>query len=136
MSELPLVTLRVSCSSCQRRCMRCGYTCLSHWCQKRVEAGTSTCNRAAVFLLTLAGNENNQIRANVAGSSTNNRQTCRGCPANMAHIRQSRPHCGRGFQAKVLKPFPTLETTQGRIDGLFGQLPFKCYLPEVASVGD
>ena len=29
----------------------------------------------------------------------------------------------------------TLETTQGRIDGFFSQLPFKCYLPEVASVG-
>jgi len=30
----------------------------------------------------------------------------------------------------------TLETTQGQIDGFFSQLPFKCYLPEVASVGD
>ena len=30
----------------------------------------------------------------------------------------------------------TLETTQGQIDGLLSQLPFKCYLPEVASVGD
>ena len=29
----------------------------------------------------------------------------------------------------------TLETTQGQIHG-FSQLPFKCYLPEVASVGD
>ena len=28
-----------------------------------------------------------------------------------------------------------LETTQGQIDGFFSQLPFKCYLPEVASVG-
>ena len=30
---------------------------------------------------------------------------------------------------------PTLETTQRRKDGLFSQLPFKCCLPEVASVG-
>ena len=30
----------------------------------------------------------------------------------------------------------TLETTQGQIDGFFSQLPFRCYLPEVASVGD
>jgi len=30
----------------------------------------------------------------------------------------------------------TLETTQGRIDGLLGQHPFKCYLQEVATVGD
>ena len=30
----------------------------------------------------------------------------------------------------------TLEATQGQIDGFFSQLPFKCYLPEVASVGD
>ena len=28
------------------------------------------------------------------------------------------------------------ETTQGKIDGSFSQIPFKCYLPEVASVGD
>jgi hypothetical protein len=30
----------------------------------------------------------------------------------------------------------TLETTHGKINGLFSQVPFKCYLPEVASVGD
>ena len=29
-----------------------------------------------------------------------------------------------------------LETTQGQIDSFFSQLPFKCYLPEVASVAD
>ena len=29
----------------------------------------------------------------------------------------------------------TLETTQGQIDGFFSQPLFKCYLPEVASVG-
>ena len=36
----------------------------------------------------------------------------------------------------TLLSVPTLETTQGQIDGFFSQLPFKCYLPEVASVGD
>ena len=30
----------------------------------------------------------------------------------------------------------TLETTQGQIDGLLSQRSSKCYLPEVASVGD
>ena len=32
--------------------------------------------------------------------------------------------------------YATLKTTQGQIDGFFSQLPYKCYLPEVASVGD
>ena len=37
----------------------------------------------------------------------------------------------------VSSPLQTaLETTQGQIDGFSSQLPFKCYLPEVASVGD
>ena len=46
------------------------------------------------------------------------------------------------FEGKNLKqvspapPLPTLETTQGQIHGYLSQLPFKCYLPEVASVGD
>ena len=31
---------------------------------------------------------------------------------------------------------PALEATQGQIDGLCSQLPYKCYLFEVASVGD
>ena len=30
----------------------------------------------------------------------------------------------------------TLETTQGQMDGFFSQLPNKCYLEEVTSVGD
>ena len=30
----------------------------------------------------------------------------------------------------------SLETTQGQTDGFFSHLPFRCYLPEVASVGD
>ena len=29
-----------------------------------------------------------------------------------------------------------LEATQGQIDSFFSQLPYKCYLKEVASVGD
>ena len=29
----------------------------------------------------------------------------------------------------------TLETPRRQIDGFFSQLPFKCFLPEVASVG-
>ena len=34
------------------------------------------------------------------------------------------------------QPAATLETPQGQKDGFFSQLPFKWYLPEVASVGD
>jgi hypothetical protein len=34
------------------------------------------------------------------------------------------------------KAAATLETTQAQMDGFFSQVPFKCYLPEVASVGD
>ena len=30
----------------------------------------------------------------------------------------------------------TLEETQGQMDGFFSQLPYKCYLEEVASVGN
>ena len=33
-------------------------------------------------------------------------------------------------------PVATLETTQGQIEGFFSQVPFRCYLPESASVGD
>ena len=31
---------------------------------------------------------------------------------------------------------PSLETTKGHMDVFFCQLPIKCYLPEVESVGD
>ena len=34
------------------------------------------------------------------------------------------------------RPLTTLDTTRGQIDGFFNQPPLKCYLPEVASVGD
>ena len=46
-----------------------------------------------------------------------------------------RPHALRDLRQPV-QPVPTLETTQGQIDGFFGQLPFKFYLLEVASVGN
>ena len=39
----------------------------------------------------------------------------------------------RGGDRSVLA---TVETTQGQIAGFFSQLPFKCYLTEVTSVGD
>ena len=32
--------------------------------------------------------------------------------------------------------YSTLEATQGQMDAFFSQLPFKCYLLEVACVGD
>ena len=32
--------------------------------------------------------------------------------------------------------YPALEATQGQMDGFFSQLPYKCYLEEVASVRD
>ena len=43
-------------------------------------------------------------------------------------------------QAGALGPdasaLTTPETTQGQMHGFFSQLPFTCYLPEVASAGD
>ena len=38
--------------------------------------------------------------------------------------------------SRAFSQHPTLETIQGQIDGLFSQLPYKCYLEDVASVGD
>ena len=40
--------------------------------------------------------------------------------------------------APALRPevLTALEATQGRMDGFFRQLPYKCYLEDVASVGD
>jgi len=34
------------------------------------------------------------------------------------------------------KTLAAMEATQGQIDGFFSQLPYKCHLEEVASVGD
>ena len=39
-------------------------------------------------------------------------------------------------EGSIYTPCTTLETTQGQTDAFFSQLPFKYYLPEVASVGD
>ena len=36
----------------------------------------------------------------------------------------------------IFIPQTTLEATQGQMDGFFSQLSFKCYLLEVATVGD
>ena len=46
-----------------------------------------------------------------------------------AGITPRRAFCGGGIA-------DTLDTTPGQIDGFFSQLPLKCYLPELASVGD
>ena len=40
-----------------------------------------------------------------------------------------------GMHDRLAASFTTLETTRGQIDGFFSQLPFKCYIPAVASVG-
>jgi len=40
----------------------------------------------------------------------------------------------RGTSVKRITP--ALEATHGQIDGFFSQLPYKCHLEEVASVGD
>ena len=32
--------------------------------------------------------------------------------------------------------FTAVEATQGQMDGFFSQVPYKCYLGEVASMGD
>ena len=46
------------------------------------------------------------------------------------------PRTGRGSAALDEHVHATLKATQGQIDGFFGQLSFKCYLPEIESVGD
>ena len=37
--------------------------------------------------------------------------------------------------ASPFHSYPILEATQGQINGFLSQLPYKCHLPEVASVG-
>ena len=65
----------------------------------------------------------------------------------MARARFTRPGgCGGGgrrargkiscFRALDLRSCLALEATQGQLDGSFSQLPYKCHLEEVASVGD
>ena len=41
-----------------------------------------------------------------------------------------------GFVDQFSEVRAILETTQGQIQSFFGQLPCKCFLLEVASVGD
>jgi hypothetical protein len=38
-------------------------------------------------------------------------------PANLAHIRQSRPDSGLGFQVKVLQTFQVVPSSLGRVHG-------------------
>jgi len=48
-------------------------------------------------------------------------------------------HSPRGTWCQHLNSFQegaALEATQGQMDSFFSQLPYKCYLEEVASVGD
>ena len=60
------------------------------------------------------------------------------CPWVASRV-ATRPHF-TPQQAGALGPdasaLTTPETTQGQMHGFFSQLAFKCYLPEVASVGD
>ena len=48
------------------------------------------------------------------------------------------PWRGAGFGASVSGQNcrAALEATQGQMDGFFSQLPYTCYIEEVASVGD
>jgi hypothetical protein len=43
---------------------------------------------------------------------------------------------GPEVEVPNLVSIPTLETTQGQIDGFFSQLLYTCYFGEVTSVGD
>ena len=58
-------------------------------------------------------------------------------------------HAGAGTRARaglrvwgvaacctLVRSVTDLEATQGQMDGFFSQLPYKCHLEEVASVGD
>ena len=46
------------------------------------------------------------------------------------------PRGGSGSKDRNELDCTTVETPEGQLDGFFSQLPFKCYLPEGASVGD
>ena len=43
---------------------------------------------------------------------------------------------GRGVEGRWPRTAAALEATQGQMDGSIGELPYKCHLEEVASVGD
>ena len=57
-------------------------------------------------------------------------------PAYSPHPARPLPETAPAHDQPPSLSLSTLETTQGQIDGFFSQLLFKCYLPEVASVGD
>ena len=43
---------------------------------------------------------------------------------------------GMGFKTGLASSVSALEAIQGQMDGFFSQLPYKCHLEEVASVGN
>ena len=53
--------------------------------------------------------------------------------AAAARNRLYQPNCST---PRRLPPPPALEATQGQMDGSFSELPYKCHLEKVASVGD
>ena len=58
-------------------------------------------------------------------------------PPNPAAAGTNFGNAGRSHEIRtVCCPPATLKTTQGQTYGFFSQLPFKCHLPEVRSVGD
>ena len=69
--------------------------------------------------------------------SSNSLQTHRACGTNTSDIGVEKSLDSKiALSAVVSLPAATLETTQWQVDGFFNQLEFKCYLPEVASMGD
>jgi len=50
--------------------------------------------------------------------------------------RRTRPSVITRLARSACRSDSALEATQGQMDGFLGQLPYKCYLEEVASVGD
>jgi len=48
----------------------------------------------------------------------NDRCSCVRCRANMAHMRQSRPDSGLGFQVKVLETFELASSSLGSAGGV------------------
>jgi len=80
------------------------------------------------------------VREN-GGASRNTTSTARSGGRRRA---LRRPHPVRGFsrdcrsthKLRSSGPHPALEATQGQNDSFFSRLPYKCYLEEVASVGD
>ena len=57
-------------------------------------------------------------------------------PKPQASVKEALPKVDFDGWKVTFNSLSTLETTQGQMEGFFSQLPFKCYLPEVASVRD